>query len=236
MGAFVLIHGAMHGGWCWAQVAVQLRSRGYEVWTPTLSGQGEYAHTLNEGMTVNTHLEDVERFFELNNISSATLVLHSYAGIMAGPLAQRLTGRITSIAVLGGFLAEPGECLLDVEPVAIAESYRESARSHGGWRLPPAEVFLERWGITDPDLAAYVWPRLVDFSLHFQDSPVHFDPNAFAQIKCTYIEHVNPSMPSLDFSVARARAWGWTAVPISTGHDMMLTMPETTAELLMRAR
>jgi len=37
---FVLVHGAWHGGWCWAKVAASLRSRGHTVFTPTLTGLG----------------------------------------------------------------------------------------------------------------------------------------------------------------------------------------------------
>ena len=31
---FVLVHGAWHGGWCYARVAKLLRSRGHTVFTP----------------------------------------------------------------------------------------------------------------------------------------------------------------------------------------------------------
>ena len=40
---FVLVHGAWHGGWCYARVAALLRARGHTVFTPTLTGQGERA-------------------------------------------------------------------------------------------------------------------------------------------------------------------------------------------------
>ena len=38
MYTFVLVHGAWHGGWCWARVATRLREAGHEVHTPTLAG------------------------------------------------------------------------------------------------------------------------------------------------------------------------------------------------------
>ena len=40
---FVLVHGAWHGGWCWRDVAVELRAAGHDVHVPTLSGCGEKA-------------------------------------------------------------------------------------------------------------------------------------------------------------------------------------------------
>jgi hypothetical protein len=44
MKSFVLVHGAMHGGWCWRRVASRLRATGHDVFTPTLTGMGERAH------------------------------------------------------------------------------------------------------------------------------------------------------------------------------------------------
>src|SRR5271154_1743989 len=42
--AFVLVHGAWHGGWCYSRVAEILRAKGHYVFTPTLTGVGERAH------------------------------------------------------------------------------------------------------------------------------------------------------------------------------------------------
>jgi len=47
MKTYVLVHGAMHGGWCWRRVAARLRAAGHEVFTPTLTGMGERAHLLS---------------------------------------------------------------------------------------------------------------------------------------------------------------------------------------------
>ena len=56
---FVLVHGAWHGGWCYARVAALLRARGHTVFTPTLTGQGERAHLLSGAINLSTHIEDV---------------------------------------------------------------------------------------------------------------------------------------------------------------------------------
>ena len=41
MATFVLVHGGMHGGWCYTRLAAVLREAGHEVHCPTLSGLGE---------------------------------------------------------------------------------------------------------------------------------------------------------------------------------------------------
>jgi hypothetical protein len=41
---FVLVHPAWFGGWCWKKISPLLRARGYDVYSPTLTGLGERAH------------------------------------------------------------------------------------------------------------------------------------------------------------------------------------------------
>jgi pimeloyl-ACP methyl ester carboxylesterase len=58
-GTFVLVHPAWFGGWCWKKVAPLLRERGYDVYTPTLTGLGDRAHLVRPEIDLNVHIEDV---------------------------------------------------------------------------------------------------------------------------------------------------------------------------------
>lgn len=48
MAGFLLIHGAMHGGWCFDAVAHILRDRGHTVVAPDLPGMGGDEETLRQ--------------------------------------------------------------------------------------------------------------------------------------------------------------------------------------------
>lgn len=61
---FVLVHGVMHGGWCWRAVRQLLAARGVTVFTPTLTGMGERSHLLSKDVGVPTHVEDYEHAAE----------------------------------------------------------------------------------------------------------------------------------------------------------------------------
>ena len=52
---FVLVHGAFHGGWCWAPVAQILRGAGHRVFTPTFYRVGR-ACTPHESVDRTEHL------------------------------------------------------------------------------------------------------------------------------------------------------------------------------------
>lgn len=235
--SFVLVHGAMHGGWCWAAVAAALRSRGHVVATPTLTGQGDRIHLLTPQVTVETHIDDVVNVIDHEDLEDVCLVLHSYAGGLAGPLAQRLAGRLAgrlrSVVLAGGFLQHPGESNFDVQPESSRELFARLAAEGGdGWRIPVHDDLIDRWGVTDPALVALLRRKLTDFSLVLSRGTVDFDPAALQRVPRTYIEHTAPPLSALDLSVARAADEGWTMRRIATGHDMMLTEPRKTAELL----
>ena len=224
----------MHGGWCWTKVRALLRADGHQVFTPTLTGQGDRKHLLTRDVGVGTHVEDIVNTVEFEDLHDVVLVLHSYAGVLAGPLAEHIGDRITHVVAAGAFLTDPGESLLDVEPPATAQAYLQLAEEEGdGWRLPATDRFLDQWGITDPQLRAFVAPRLTDFPLKCQTDTVEYRADALADLPRTYIEHTDPPLASLSDSVERAGSTGWEMRNISCGHDLMLADPQGTVALLL---
>jgi pimeloyl-ACP methyl ester carboxylesterase len=234
MTTFVLVHGAMHGGWCWRDVRAGLVRAGHVVHAPTLTGQGDRRHLLTPDVGVETHVADLVELLAFEDLRDVTLVLHSYAGVLAGPVVERSSSRVATVVHLGAFLVEPGECLLDVEPPETAARYRELVERDGeGWRLPATDAFLDQWGVTDPVAKAWVAPRLTAFPFRCQTDPVRFDPSALAAIRQVYVRHTDPPLPSLDASFARAVAAGWETHDVATGHDVMIAAPDRLTDLLI---
>lgn len=233
MATYVLVPGAFHGGWAWEPVARMLRQRGHIAVPVTLTGLGERKHLLSPSVGVETHIDDIVNTLIYRDLTDVTLVLHSYSGVLAGPVAERALGRVTRVVLAGGFLVHPGESNFSVEPPASQEAFQRLADEGGdGWRIPVQDSLLERWGVTDPTLAAFVRPLLTDFPLRCSSDPVDFDPAVFAALPRTYIEHTAPPLPALDVSIARARTEGWQMHQIAACHDFMLEKPEETAQIL----
>ena len=59
MATFVLVHGAWHGGWCWAPLERALRGCGHDVTSPTLTGLGERSHLASPDIVPDTHVLDI---------------------------------------------------------------------------------------------------------------------------------------------------------------------------------
>jgi len=235
MATFVLVHGAMHGGWCWSRVARRLAGQGHDVHRPTLTGQGERRATLGPDVGVATHVRDLTELLWFEDLAEVHLVLHSYAGVLAGPLAERAGNRLASVVYLGAFVTAPGESLLDVVPPEVAERYRRLAATEGdGWRVPASVTFLDQWGVTDVGLRASVGPRLTDFPLPCAADATVFDPAPLGRLRTVYVAHTDPPLPSLQRSLDRALAAGWETHELRCGHDAMLAAPAETADLLER--
>jgi pimeloyl-ACP methyl ester carboxylesterase len=223
----------MHGGWCWRGVRDRLVTSGHDVYAPTLTGQGDRRQALTPEVGIATHVTDLTDLLWFEDLRDVHLVLHSYAGVLAGPVAESAADRLASVTYLAAFVVRPGQSLLDVEPPDVGRRYRELAASDGdGWRVPASPAFLEQWGITDPGLRALVGPRLTDFPLRCTTDRVKFDPAALAYVRQAYVRHTQPPLPSLDASFELAVGAGWQTHDLPFGHDVMLAAPAEAAAVL----
>jgi pimeloyl-ACP methyl ester carboxylesterase len=223
----------MHGGWCWREVRRILSGNGHEVYAPTLTGQGDRRQGLTPEVGIAAHVADLTELIWFEDLRDVHLVLHSYAGVLAGPVAEEAAGRLASVTFLGAFIARPGESLLDLEPPDVRRRYRELAASGGeGWFVPASPQFLDQWGLTDGGLRAWAGPRLTAFPLRCLTEPVMFDPAGIDGIRKIYVSHTQPPLASLQPSLDLAVAGGWETRQLACGHDLMLAAPAETAAVL----
>src|SRR5262249_25490134 len=100
MAAFVLVHGASHGGWCWKKIAPPLRAPGQEVYAATLTGLGGRAHLLSREVGLDTHIEDIINVLVYEELSTVVLVGHSYGGMVITGVAERMPERVRHLVYL----------------------------------------------------------------------------------------------------------------------------------------
>jgi pimeloyl-ACP methyl ester carboxylesterase len=148
---YVLIHGAWHGSWCWARVRRLLAAGAHRVFTPTLTGVGERSHLLSRDVGLDTHIEDVANLMIWENLRDIVLVRHSYGGVVARHVADRMRDRISSLIYLDAFVPENGKALFDYLP-DNGEGDRKLAVAHGdGWKVPPRPASFFAVNAADAD-------------------------------------------------------------------------------------
>lgn len=231
MAAFVLVHGAWHGGWCWARVARLLLDAGHTVHTPSLTGLGDRAHLAKPEIDLAAHIEDVVAVLETEELNGVTLVGHSYAGMVITGVAARVARRLASLVYLDAFVPAEGKSLLDHLPAERVAGVRQAAQEHGeGWRVPPFPP--ERFGVTSQRDRDWLTRRLVPQPLRTFEQPL--PAAAGDKLKRTYIYCAQPAMgPFGQFAERLRDDRKWTFHELKTGHDAMVTAAGDVARILL---
>jgi pimeloyl-ACP methyl ester carboxylesterase len=223
---FVLIHGGWDGGWAWAQVAPLLRAAGHEVYTPTLTGQGERVHLRHPGITLDTHLQDVVNVLLYEDLHEVILVGWSYGGMVITGVAEDVPERIAHLVYLDARVPQDGQSAADLLGPEVMSELEEVARTQGdGWRIPFTVPVNDHRPRTDALLNAWKQPLAVT-NMHARAIPR------------TYIYCADkPDIPffahykAVAQRVREDKHWRYRELP--TGHEAVWTMPQELTALLL---
>jgi pimeloyl-ACP methyl ester carboxylesterase len=202
------------------------------VHTPTLRGLGDRAGELESELGVSAHVADVVAALDSLDGAPVVLVGHSYAGVVVRGAAQRRPDQVRRVVLVDGWVVPPGESILSICPPAVQESILSAAASTGGDYVPPMPPAM--LGLVRPADIEAVYPRLTPHPLAGFTERIEPTPAADA-LPCTAIictANPEPS-PFRDFAEAGRVAHGWTVIPLSTGHDAMITAPDRLADALL---
>ncbi len=230
----MLVHGAWHGGWCWRRVADRLSAAGQRVFCPTLTGLGERAHLLTAEVNLDTHIRDVLGVLEAEELENAVLVGHSYAGLVISGVAARVPQRLGQLVYLDALLVEDGGSWAEAFPPAVSEARRRSVVQTDGVRtLPPPDPVI--YGFRDPADEAWLRRRLTPHPFAPFEQKVRWHGALGNGLPKVYVDCTSPVLDALAPMKARYRGRGdWEFIELQTGHDLMVSAPEETAQILLR--
>lgn len=228
--AFLLVHGAFHGAWCWKHVSDRLRRLGHQVLTPTLTGLGERAHLAHPAIDLDTHIGDVTQAIECEEWSEVILVGHSYGGYVAAGVADRMQPRIRRLVYLDAFLPRAGtDFFSHIPPPQVQEILGNLIDGYLVPAFPP-----EMFGVLPVGSAPWRWVmrRLTPQPVAtFQTSLVL--GNAIDRVDKTYVRCATGLEPEADAVYRAVRDCArWRYRQLATAHDAMVMAPEALAILL----
>jgi pimeloyl-ACP methyl ester carboxylesterase len=229
---FVLVHGAWHGGWCYARVAELLRARGYRVFTPTMTGLGERVHLASADITLSTHVTDIVNVLKFEDLHDVVLCGHSYGGLVISGVVEAVPERIAALVYLDAFVPENGQSLHDLVPESNRARQSEGAAANGGF-IPP--IPAAHFGVNERD-RAYVDAQCVPQPLETMRERLVLTGARERVAHKTYLRA--GEYRSTPFEAARERftgAPGWVVEVIPSGHDAMLDAPQELAAALVAA-
>jgi pimeloyl-ACP methyl ester carboxylesterase len=228
---FILVHGAWHGGWCWQDVSKNLRKKGYEVYTPTLSGLGEHKNKIDENINLRTHIADIINLIEMEDLHNVVLVGHSYAGALIAGVADSIPKRLSKLVYLDAMIVHNGESALSVQTEETQKQMNKLIEKKQN--VPPIPV--ETFGVTDSLKAKWVNERLTPQPFGTFSQKLLLKHTFGNHIPLVYIACTNLQLPVLEKISREAQNSSlWTFYTLNAGHDAMITVPDELSKLLIK--
>ena len=221
----VIVHGAWGGAWAFKKVEAMLRQKGFDVYRPQLTGQGDRVHLARPDIGLNTHIEDVVNTILYEDLRDIILVGHSYGGMVISGVADRVPDRIKRLVYLDAIVPNDGESVQNI----FGRGNDFIARMTKGDYIVPSWV--------KPDQPP---PHDVPQSLKTFTDPIVLKNEAARKIPATYILTVEKDKEAKNddfFSQSqRAKERGWTMLQLTSDHNPQWSAPEALVEMLAGIR
>lgn len=233
MADILLIHGTWTGGWIWKDVRLALASRGHNVLAPTLTGLGEREHLLSGETGLDTHIEDLLAVIRCEDLHDMLLVAHSYGGMLASALADRLPGAVAGVILMNAALPRDGETMLDMQTKERRDAVLKIAEEEGEGYLVPKRLLLNT-GIADKAEQESFQRRASDHPLRSLTQPLAVGDGIAQLGRKLHLtaEHASERFRE-DHEWAAAQS-DWQTGTLGSSHYPMATVPEETAALIDR--
>jgi pimeloyl-ACP methyl ester carboxylesterase len=226
MATYLVCHGAWSAGWAWKKVRRRICEAGHEVFTPSYTGLGERAHLAHPMVNLDTHIEDVLAVIEYEDLRDIILVAHSYGGMVATAVADRVPERIRRLVYVDAFVPSHGESLNDLVRRAQTAVPLES------WLVPPNPSADD----TSREDLAWITPRRRHHPARCFSQTLSLSGTKLP-IPRSYIHCTRKNGPDVFEQFAdRFRAEpDWQFHAMHASHSPNITAPEELSALLLRA-
>ena len=235
---FVLVHGAMHGAWCWEDVAARLTAKGHRVVVPELPGHGRRAAEVGHAGAL-AYGRAVADAMAQAGVSRAVLVGHSMGGLVIAKTAELCPQRIAHLVFLAAVVPADGSsiALANMSAPARAALLAQVIGRGDGMFRHPAETAWARWmgdlPRHDPRVAralSLLTPQAARPFFERVDLR-RFDTLAIPR---TYIRCRRDAAVVPERAAANAARLGVRPIDLDAAHDPMLSQPESLVRLLTR--
>jgi pimeloyl-ACP methyl ester carboxylesterase len=231
MTTFLICHGAWSAGWAWGKVRPLLRAAGHEIHTPTYTGLGERAHLVSPQVDLETHIQDVLSVIEFENLTSFVLLGHSYGGMVATGVADRVPERVKKLIYLDAFVPENGQSLNDLRGPVPPPAAPPTTPPLVDWLLPPMPPAQD----TSPEDLAWTGPRRRPQPVKTFTQKLHLLHPGKPRFPRAYIycAKKEPGDVFLQFSKRFKSNQDWHYVERDWSHSPNVTAPAELANLLI---
>ncbi len=225
---FLVAHGAWSAGWSWKKMHPLMAAAGHRLIVPTYTGLGEREHLASAENNLETHIQDLLGVIKFEELNDFVLVAHSYGGLVATGVADRVPERIRQIIYVDAFVPQHGQSLFDIMPAATGDRFRSGLAAGDGWRVPPMPVPDD----TAPADVQWIEKYRIPQSVRCFDTPLLLQKGD-TKVPRAYIYAMRrPPVDTFGPFAERARKEGWVYREIDASHSSQITAPEALTKLL----
>ncbi|MFI6316881.1 alpha/beta fold hydrolase [Nonomuraea sp. NPDC050556] len=212
MTTFVLIPGMCHGGWCFDELAGQLRHHGHRVHALTLTGLG--------GVNLDTHIHQVTAALAAEDVHDAVLVGHSYGGMVITGAADRAPDRVTSLVYLDAVVPRGGDSMWKLVTDNERRWYLDVEES--GFGVRPLPFF-------DPRATAHPLASLLQ-PIRLTGDLAHIRRNVYV-----YASGWPGESPFTSTYLRLSKDPSWITHALDSGHNLMRDAPQDLVKILLQS-
>ncbi|MHC2439668.1 alpha/beta fold hydrolase [Bradyrhizobium sp. USDA 4451] len=225
---FLVCHGAWSAGWAWKKMHPLMQAAGHRLITPSYTGLGERTHLAHQGLDLDAHIQDMLNVISYEDLRDIVLVGHSYGGMVATGVADRVRERIAQMIYIDAFVPRDGQSLFDLNEVAIP-NMREAARNNDGWRIPPMPIPPD----TSPADVEWLTARRVDMPIKCFEQKLKLKHGETTLPRSyIYATRITPADTFGQFAKRTKNEAGWRYLEIDASHSPNVTAPEALMALM----
>jgi pimeloyl-ACP methyl ester carboxylesterase len=157
------------------------------------------------------------------------LLGHSYGGMVATGVADRVRDRIGQLIYLDAFVPRDGQSLLDLNEPA-RQPMRDRAKSGDGWRVPPNPTPPD----TSLDDLAWLSERRVEMPIKCFEQGLRLGRDPAVPRSYIYATRITPADTFGPFAARAKTEPGWRYHEIDASHSPNVTAPEALMDLLAK--
>lgn len=229
MASFVLIHGAFQSGFVWRAAGDMLARAGHDVLIPGLTGLGDRAHLLRQGITLADYVNDVVNAVCYAKADPPVFVGHSYSGLIAAAAAARLPQLAAGLVYVDALIPEIGRSFMQMAGPDFGKVL--NAHTHDGWLVRPWP--LQMFGVVETQLTLDFASRLSSMPLAAFTASYDF-ATPDRNLSKAYIRCLRNPNPLIAAQAAKAKAAGMEYTEIDSHHAPMVTAPALLVSALER--
>lgn len=217
MAHIVLVPGAFHGSWYFAPLMPALRAAGHDVHAISLTGLEGPAERPRVSITLDTHIEDVVSLIELHQMHDVVLFGHSYAGMVIAGAADRLPGRIRTLAFIDALVPNSGDSVWSTFPPALRDGFIGAS---------PDGILTPANGASDPRARGHPLATFLQ--------PITLSDTAYHGVNKVYaLCAADAGSPFQTICDRLSADPDWIIRKLATGHDFMNQAPEMGRDLIL---